>query len=139
MNKIGKTENTLVLRTHVSNSEEWDQVCAEIETPDPEEGFMAYVSFLSDLQYKDISIETLMTLINPKEHWFIFVVDKETLSSPEHPILWVEFIENPGNSFRFIPSEMWWVENNLSIANMDFESFADSVDPDGLFRGFQEY
>jgi len=29
------------------------------------------------------------------------------------------------------------VENNLSLANMDFEEFADSVDADGVFRGFE--
>jgi hypothetical protein len=28
------------------------------------------------------------------------------------------------------------VENNLSIANMDFIDFAESVDEDGIFRGF---
>jgi hypothetical protein len=31
---------------------------------------------------------------------------------------------------------MWGVENNLSIANMDYSEFADEVDPDGVFRGF---
>jgi hypothetical protein len=33
---------------------------------------------------------------------------------------------------------MWGVENNLSIANMDFEEFADAVGPDGIFRGFPQ-
>jgi Domain of unknown function (DUF6924) len=33
---------------------------------------------------------------------------------------------------------MWSVENNLSIANMDFEDFADATDDDGIFRGFRE-
>jgi hypothetical protein len=32
----------------------------------------------------------------------------------------------------------WSVENNLSLANMDFEEFANAVDVDGLFRGFPE-
>jgi hypothetical protein len=27
------------------------------------------------------------------------------------------------------------VENNLSLANMDFDEFADAVDADGVFRG----
>jgi len=30
------------------------------------------------------------------------------------------------------------VENNLSIANMDFSEFADNVDKDGIFRGFPD-
>jgi hypothetical protein len=38
--------------------------------------------------------------------------------------------------FRVIPSQMWSVENNLSIANMDFFEFADAVGDDGIFRGF---
>jgi hypothetical protein len=28
------------------------------------------------------------------------------------------------------------VENNLSLANMDFHEFADNVGADGVFRGF---
>ena len=32
----------------------------------------------------------------------------------------------------------WSVENNLSIANMDWEEFADAVDDAGIFRGFLE-
>jgi hypothetical protein len=31
---------------------------------------------------------------------------------------------------------MWGVENNLSLANMDWEDFAATVDEDGVFRGF---
>jgi hypothetical protein len=31
---------------------------------------------------------------------------------------------------------MWGVENNLSLANMDFAEFADATDPDGIFCGF---
>jgi hypothetical protein len=44
----------------------------------------------------------------------------------------------PGRTFRVIPGEIWGVENNLSLANMDFAEFADSTDRDGLFRGFPE-
>jgi hypothetical protein len=33
-------------------------------------------------------------------------------------------------------SEIWAVENNLSLGNMDFEDFAGAVDANGVFRGF---
>jgi hypothetical protein len=33
---------------------------------------------------------------------------------------------------------MWSVENNLSLSNMGFEEFAESVDEDGVFRGFSD-
>jgi uncharacterized protein DUF6924 len=40
------------------------------------------------------------------------------------------------NEFRAIPSQIQGIENNLSIANMDFEGFAEAVNEDGVFRGF---
>jgi hypothetical protein len=38
--------------------------------------------------------------------------------------------------FRVIPSELWGPENNLSIANLDFDEFANNAGSDGIFRGF---
>jgi len=35
-----------------------------------------------------------------------------------------------------VASELWGIENNLSIANMDFWEFAAAVDEDGVHRGF---
>jgi hypothetical protein len=35
-----------------------------------------------------------------------------------------------------VPRQVQAIENNLSIANMDFFEFADSADADGVFRGF---
>lgn len=137
MDKITKTKEALVLRTDFSNEELWKIVCEEIEAPEPEEGFQAYVTFLSDPQYKDISADKVITLIDPEEHWFVFVVDKVTLNNSEHPILCIDFQEKLGNMFRLIPSQMWGVENNLSICNMEFSDFADNVDSDGIFRDFK--
>jgi hypothetical protein len=34
------------------------------------------------------------------------------------------------------PPELWGVENNLNIANMDWEDFAGRVDESGVSRGF---
>jgi hypothetical protein len=31
---------------------------------------------------------------------------------------------------------MWSVENNLSLSNLDYDDFANSVDAFGVFRGF---
>ena len=50
----------------------------------------------------------------------------------------VDLWEQPGRTFRVIPTEAWGVQNNLPIANMDFSEFADRVDPDGIFRGFRD-
>jgi hypothetical protein len=41
-----------------------------------------------------------------------------------------------GATRRVIPSQMWCMQANLSMANLDWEDFANSVDDDGIFRGF---
>ena len=79
------------------------------------------------------------------------IVAPQTLTHHERPILvvnlydWVEELEDTeddgrgpryGATFRVIPAEMWSVQNNLSLLNMDWSDFADSVDDDGIFRGF---
>jgi hypothetical protein len=81
-----------------------------------------------------------VTALVPKgsEHSFVFLVDQIALTHPEHPILVVDLSDEPGRTFRVIPAEMWSVENNLAIANMDFDEFAERVDKDGIFRGFPE-
>jgi hypothetical protein len=137
MNKIGKTEDALVLRTDFSNEEKWQEICKAIETPEPIENFKANVTFLSDAQYQDISTEKVISLIDPEDHWFAFIVDEVTINSPDHPVLALDFLEDPGNSFRVIPSEIWGVENNLSMSNMGFSEFTENLESDGIFRGFE--
>jgi hypothetical protein len=68
--------------------------------------------------------------------FFLMVVDDLTIRSPEHPILVVDLGREPGREFRAAPAAVQSIENNLSIANMDFAEFADAVDEDGVFRGF---
>jgi hypothetical protein len=67
---------------------------------------------------------------------FLMIVDDVTVRSPEHPILVVDLWREPGRGFRAVPAAVQSIENNLSIANMDFAEFADAVDEDGIFRGF---
>jgi hypothetical protein len=35
-----------------------------------------------------------------------------------------------------VPAELWSVENNINLANLDWADFARSAGPDGVFRGF---
>jgi len=66
----------------------------------------------------------------------MFVVDHTTMTHEEHPVVVLDLWREPGRTFRVIPSQVWSVENNLSIANMDFFEFANNVGDDGIFRGF---
>jgi hypothetical protein len=135
MKNIPETKHAPVLRTDFSDDNAWELICAAIVKPVGI--FQAHVDFVSDPAFSGLGAEQLLSLIPTKSrHMFMFTVDHITVSHPEHPILVVDLLGEPGRYFRLVPSEMWSVENNLSIANMDFEEFSDSVDPDGIFRGF---
>jgi hypothetical protein len=156
MKNIPKTENSLVLRTDFSDNSAWESICAAIQDPVGE--FRAYVECVSDPEYDGLTVEQLTALfpkfpylgdlsydsltaeqvkqLVPNGFSFIFIVDRTALTHPDHPILVLDLEEEHGRTFRVIPSEMWGVENNLSIGNMVFSEFADNVDKDGIFRGF---
>ena len=137
MKHLPETKNALVLRTDFSDAAAWEAMCAAIREPVGE--FRAYVDFVSDPAYAGITTEQLLSLLPPgAHHTFIFIVDRLALSHPDQPILVVDLYTEPGRTFRVIPSEMWGVENNLSIANLDFAEFAESTDHEGIFRGFPE-
>jgi hypothetical protein len=137
MRTLPNTVEPLVLRTDFSNEKEWEKICKEILTPNPEFGFIPNVIFSNNILFKDFSEEQIYLESKTEYyHAFIFIIDKITSSNKEHPILCVGMKHNKGLKIRVIPSEMWCIENNLSIANMDFEDFSNSVDPDGIFRGF---
>jgi len=135
--RLPATRHSLVLRTEFSDESSWQSICAAIQAPVGD--FRAYVECVSDRAFEGITSTEILSLVPEGwEHSFVFLVDRVALLSPEHPILVVDLREEPGRSFRVVPREAWGVENNLSIANMDFSEFAANVDPDGVFRGFPQ-
>ena len=134
MKPIPDTKDSLVLRTDFASDAAWESLCREIEQPVSE--FRAHVRFISDREYDSAPPEDVVTLASlNSDRFFIFMVDAVTLSDPEHPVLVLDLRENRGSSFRVIPSEMWAVENNLALANMDFSDFKQNA-RNGVFRGF---
>ena len=65
----------------------------------------------------------------------LFIADSTTSASSDHPVLVVDLLDGSLRPFRCIPPELWAVENNLNIANMDWESFAGEVGKEGVYRG----
>ena len=137
MKQIPNTNDALVLRTDFSDQAAWEAIRAIIR--EPVEGFLAYVEFLANVEYRDLSKEQLLGLI-PEDynHSFIIIVDRTAILQPDFPLLIVDLHDLSGHEFRAVPSKIQSIENNLSIANMDFEEFADAVDKDGIFRRFPE-
>ncbi len=135
---LPKSENPIVLRTTFEDDSSWKKICDEIIKPEETYGFFATVEFISDSSFAQWDqAQILEDTASLYTHSFIFIVDSITVASLEHPILCIGLRRDKGKSFRVIPSEMWGVENNLSISNMDFDSFMWAADADGVFRGFK--
>jgi hypothetical protein len=134
---IPLTQQSLVLRTDFSDDAKWKSLCRAIQKPVGE--FRAAVEFVDDRQYDGLTIDQVLQLV-PKEfnHSEIYLVDQMSISHRDRPILAVDLYENRGRTCRVVPTEMWAIENNLSISNMGFSDFADAVDADEIFRRFPE-
>ena len=152
--------NPWVLRTDFSKQYDptWDLLKRLISSPqrDPISGmeFVANVRFVEDPSFAHLSPDSVVRRL-PDNYpgLFIFLVDTETLGNREHPVGVIGFSpvgeqpaelsrkphDTPADEvkfFRALPSTLQSIENNLSIANMDFEDFANAVGADGVFRGF---
>ena len=107
--------------------------------PSPGDGFLANLTFVEDRAFEVAAVADLIAAAAAAGQFrtFMFVADGVTMHAADHPVLVIDLADQPGRSFRVIPSEMWSVENNLSLANMDFQDFSESVDAAGVFRGFE--
>lgn len=136
---LPRSENTLLIRTEFSKESAWIKLRCASEALS-EEGFQANLTVIDDFDYEGLSEAQLIELKpfgeQRGEHSFAFLADTTSITNPEYPILVVELCEAPGQTFRVIPSELWSVENNLALGNMDFKDFAQSIDADGVFRGW---
>jgi hypothetical protein len=137
---LPKTEAPLVLRTDFEDQDAWDTICALIRQPvrEYDQEFYANVVFLENRAFLGLTAQELLARIpDGYPHTFLLVADAAASRSPEYPVLVIDLARERGRTFRAIPAQIQGIENNLSIANMDFESFADCVSDDGVFRGFR--
>jgi len=75
------------------------------------------------------------------------ILDHRQMPSPDRPIIRLHGgagapgsgrRRTRGRSAETIPSELWGIDNNLNIANMDWQEFADHAHENGVFRGFDQ-
>jgi hypothetical protein len=138
MLKWPDTNNPVLLRTDFSDDAAWAALCKASQAASDED-FQANIDCVSNRSFEGLAIEQVVALAqNGSSNLLAFLADRLALTDPERPILVVDLAHEPGRTFRVIPREMWSVENNLSLANMEFSEFADNVDADGVFRGFSK-
>jgi hypothetical protein len=131
---------SLLVRADFTSDEAWRRVSDEAQA-EYEDGFRAYLQPVSDRAFDGAAWQLVKAAVPARSRGasVLFIVDATTLTRPDHAILVVDLRDGCGRlPFRCIPAELWGVDNNLNIANMDWEDFARAVDPDGVFRGFHD-
>ena len=131
------TPDAYIIRTDFSNEEGWTRICDEIR--ESLNDLETNVCFVEDRQFDKASIGDLLPVLQGNPFYsFAMVIDYDSIASAEFTVMVVDLFEEPGRIFRVTPAAMPSVQANLWLANMDFEDYAGSVDPDGVFRGFEQ-
>jgi hypothetical protein len=135
MPQLQKTSNAPFVRTDFSDEAAWRDLLAAVRT-ESEDGFLANITVVDDPGFQDADPGALAQSVekNGPCHAVLFVADAVTFAHAERPVLCID-PSQPQNTFRVVPPQLWAVENNLSLANVDWEDFARAVDADGIFRG----
>ncbi|MGW0812773.1 DUF6924 domain-containing protein [Streptomyces viridiviolaceus] len=154
MKRLPKSDDTLLVRTDFSDEAAWQSLRTSVSTPtEGDEGFLAVLHIVDDPAYDGLTTDEIVALA-PAEDDLLIVADKEAMTGPGMPLLAVRVSEAdedgedgqegeederalPGiDELRVVAQELWAVENNISLANMDWEEFVEAADEDGVFRGF---
>lgn len=134
---VNTMDATPVIRTDFTDDATWKKIQRDVAAT-YNMGFSANVRFIDDRQYNGLTGQELLQKMPAlNEYGCIFIADHIAMAAAEHHLLVLDPSNPNGKTFRVILSEAWGVENNLSIANMDYIEFANSADPDGVFRGFK--
>jgi hypothetical protein len=137
---LPSSSSSLLVRTDFTSDDAWEQVREETLRENAD-GFRAYVEPVSDPAFDRASWRAVKAAVpaHVERAAVLFVADATTMGSADHPILVVDLMTGAGvPPFRCVPSELWGVDNNLNLANMDWADFSDAVDDDGVFRGFRD-
>jgi hypothetical protein len=129
------TEDTPLVRTDFSSPSAWHDVVDAVQRV-WEDGFRAHVSIVDDPAYDGWTAERFMALPRTKHHPILLVADTTTMTHPERLVLCLDLVSGQ-KPFRVILPQLWSVENNLSLANLDYADFVESTDGQGVYRGFE--
>ena len=128
--------SSALVRAWFGDDAAWTALVDEVQTPS-DEGFLARVTLVDDPAFAGLAAAGLRAA-HSGNGFVSFLADETTLTDAEHPILavWVYDDRPDHEPFRVGPANLWSVENNINLANMDWPDFARAVDQDGIFRGF---
>jgi hypothetical protein len=137
---------TPLVRADFSDDAAWNRVVSAVTRPtefgateDEPGNYTPNIKPVDSRTFEGLDPQALAAAYDDDSLGFVLLADAESMQDSHDPtVIYVDLSDDPGRTFRCVASEVAPIEVNLDIANMDFEEFADSVGPDGVFRGFPE-
>jgi hypothetical protein len=133
MKSLPWTAGTLLIRTDFSDQAAWQALHTAVTTPN-EDDFLPILHIVDDPAYRDLTSEQVVSLAPACQ--LLILADKTAVTASGMPLLVIRPGEPDGDELRVVAEELWSIENNISLANMDWEEFVNAADEDGVFRGF---
>lgn len=136
MTGLPSTEASLLVRTDFTDGDAWEETKAA-SLAENDDGFRAYVHVVDDATLGEATWQDVRRATMALDHRaaVLFIADSAALTG-DHPIQVVDLSSASRPPFRCVASELWGVDNNVNIAKMDWEDYADNVESDGVYRGF---
>ena len=123
-----------LIRTDFTDEARWGAVLAEAFEPDADGFSPCTLAVVDDPAFDGATPSDVVAAVAAGTSVnYLMVADAITMS--DGTILVIKPGAEP-DRFRTTISGVASIDNNLSIANMDFEEFARAADPAGVFRGF---
>ena len=136
MTGLPSTEASLLVRTDFTDGVAWEKTRAA-SLAESDEGSRAYLQVVDDATLGEADWQDLRrdVLALERHAAVLFIADRAALAG-DHSIQVVDLSSASRPPFRCLARELWGVDNNLNLANMEWEDFSDNVESDGVYRGF---
>lgn len=133
---IPETPDAPLIRTDFADDAAWESLLQRLREPVGKMEFLANFTPVSEPSFSGAPPKTLLDAVPAgSPHRILLVSDTHTMTDPRHPVLVVE-LHGAGRTFRAEPGSVQSIENNLTIANMDWDEFAERIDAEGVFIPF---
>ncbi|MGO4458098.1 hypothetical protein AB4039_12445 [Streptomyces sp. M-16] len=129
---------TLLVRTDFAHPRAWQELCETVQAPSTD-GFLADTATIDDTAYRGLPPEQILQRLptRPQDR-LLAVADTTTCATAGRPVLVIDLLRplRPLRSLRVLATELWSIDNNLTLGNMDYHEFLNAADENGIFRGF---
>ena len=156
MKQIKNTDNPILLRTDFGNESSWQELRDAATQPSRDDaasmgdvmqlyaelgetmgGLESSIEIVDDQSFSGFEIGSVQSIVPTKyDFTFVFVADEQCFKQTDPEVLVVNL--DQGTTFRTTADQIHGIASNLGEANMDWSDFANNLDAQGVFRGFNE-